>query len=193
MEMKDLYWMSGLVEGEGCFRRAKDLGKGRASGNVQLQIAMTDRDVIERAGRLLRTRVYEYDKAPPRKRIYSVVVSGPRAAGWMMTLYSLMGERRKAKIVECLAAWRSETRKRTHCKEGHALVGHNLYQYTSKRQKFDGRGCRTCRNAASAERMRRVRAVQAGRDQINAKQRAAYHAFIGPRRPAGRPRKIQEA
>lgn len=151
MEMKDLYWLAGLVEGEGCYKAQ--------GGALALQIAMTDRDVIERAAMILSKRVYVQEKAPPRQRMYATVVSGPRAAGWMMTLYPLMGQRRRAKITDCLNQWRVATRKRTHCKEGHALEGSNLYQYTSKRQKFDGRGCRICRNEYSKTRQRAARAA----------------------------------
>lgn len=151
MELTDLYWLAGLVEGEGCYRAQ--------GGALALQIAMTDRDVIERAAKMLSTRVYVQEKAVPRQRMYATVVSGPRAAGWMMTLYSLMGERRRSKIADCLGQWRAATRKRTHCRKGHALEGRNLYQYTSKRQTFDGRGCRTCRNEYSRIRQREVRAA----------------------------------
>ena len=39
------------------------------------------------------------------KKKYATVVYGPRAIGWMMTLYSLMSERRKSKIREVINFW----------------------------------------------------------------------------------------
>jgi hypothetical protein len=181
LEIKDLHWLAGLVEGEGCYKAQ--------GGALALQIGMTDRDVIERAARILGTRVYVQPKTAPRKCIYATVVSGPRAAGWMMTLYSLMGERRKAKIKECLAAWRGAVRKKTVCRKGHSLVGPNLYEYWNATKNYMGRGCHTCRRAYNLEYARANRAEK--RSEINAKQREAYHAFIGPRRPPGRPSKAE--
>lgn len=67
---------------------------------------MTDEDVVERATRILDgTTTYRNPIRPGLKRVYSVRVSGARAAGWMMTLYVLMGRRRQAKIRDVLAEW----------------------------------------------------------------------------------------
>jgi hypothetical protein len=41
-------------------------------------------------------------------------VRGVDAIGWMMTLYSLMGQRRKAKIRECIAYWKTRPGKGRH-------------------------------------------------------------------------------
>lgn len=69
---------------------------------------MTDKDVVERAAALLKCSV----KATPgrkagHKPIYRAQIAGPHAIGWMQILYTLMGERRQAKIREILGLWKS--------------------------------------------------------------------------------------
>jgi len=157
LKITDLHWLAGLVEGEGCYRQAKDRRNGKTVGSLQLAIGMTDRDVIERAAKLIGSPVYKYEKLPPRKPIYQAVVSGQKAAGWMMTLYSLMGERRRAKIAELIPKWRRQTRKREMCRNGHPLSGENLYSYKGKAyragrtQTWDGRGCLICKRKHNRE------------------------------------------
>jgi hypothetical protein len=46
----DIAWLAGLLEGEGSFMR----GKRKDAPGISL--AMTDRDVVERAAKLLRTK-----------------------------------------------------------------------------------------------------------------------------------------
>jgi hypothetical protein len=38
MLMRDVYWLAGLVEGEGCYRYAKD-ARQHLTGSVQLAVA----------------------------------------------------------------------------------------------------------------------------------------------------------
>lgn len=69
---------------------------------------MTDLDVIQKAQNLLgiKTKVHA-EIRPPAKTMYRLVCSGPLSAGWAMTLYTLLGSRRRAKIRECLVHWRA--------------------------------------------------------------------------------------
>lgn len=46
MELKDLYWLAGLLEGEGCFTYS--------GSTPMVQLQMTDKDVVERASLLLK-------------------------------------------------------------------------------------------------------------------------------------------
>jgi hypothetical protein len=109
IEMKDLYWLAGLIEGEGCFTTS---GKNKPTIPV-LKIRMNDRDVIERAQRILTPLTHRKNSNPVRlippyrrsQAAFITVISGRGAIGWMMTLYPLMGERRQARIRELLAAW----------------------------------------------------------------------------------------
>lgn len=101
---KDICWLAGLVEGEGSFVFNHK--------SLVMTINSTDWDVINHAGMLM--------DAPVRgpyaqcghgtKPMYRVSTYG---AEWPMTLYSLLGERRRNKIKELLTPWRSSgSRKR---------------------------------------------------------------------------------
>jgi DNA-binding CsgD family transcriptional regulator len=71
---------------------------------------MTDRDIIERAATLLRGHVYALPEPPPArpwKRQWRAYVKGPRAAGWMMTIYPLLGQRRRGQVRQALSKWRA--------------------------------------------------------------------------------------
>lgn len=98
--IKNIYWLAGLLEGEGCF--------GLSSGCIRISLNMTDRDIVEQVADLFGCRVSTYQPLGNRKRVYSAEIFSNRAAGWMMTLYSLMGERRKIKIRESLLHWKSQ-------------------------------------------------------------------------------------
>jgi hypothetical protein len=103
--IREVVWLAGLLEGEGSFGLRKT-GKYQT---LNIQLGMTDLDVVEKAAKILGTEVrgpygpYGTNKLP----WYSVSVNGWRAVSWMMTLWSLMGSRRKKKIEALLTKWRS--------------------------------------------------------------------------------------
>jgi len=97
---KDIAWLAGLLEGEGCFRFD-------SKAHLVIQLAMTDRDVVDRAAALLGGAVCEKKpKAAHHKMQYLVRVFGARAAGWMMTFWPFLGQRRRQKVEDCLSRWR---------------------------------------------------------------------------------------
>jgi hypothetical protein len=101
MRSVDIAWLTGLLEGEGMF-----LMSGRS---VTIAVNMTDRDIIERAANLLHGYVYALPEPPPDKPWkpqWRGQVNGPRAAGWMMTIYSWLGLRRREQVRRALAGWR---------------------------------------------------------------------------------------
>lgn len=102
MKVRDILWLAGLLEGEGCFNL-----NGSKEGSARIHLCMTDRDVVERAAVLLGTDVKMYKHALNRKQPFQCSIYGAKAAAWMMTLYTLMGSRRKARIREVLAVWKS--------------------------------------------------------------------------------------
>jgi hypothetical protein len=82
----DIVWPAGLLEGEGSF--------GMSGRSIAIVLTMTDRDVVERAATLVDGRVYtlaEPRAGRPRKQPWRAQVKGPRAAGWMMTVYPFLG------------------------------------------------------------------------------------------------------
>ncbi len=101
--MKNLYWIAGLLEGEGCF--------GFYNNCPTIQVNMTDKDVIDKAKIILdienNNEVRKQIKDIKRKDIYCLNISGSIAIQWMMTLYSLMSLRRKNKIKEIINLWKN--------------------------------------------------------------------------------------
>lgn len=107
MLMKNVYYIAGLLEGEGCF--------GIYNNCPSITICMTDKDTIELAKNIIDIKdnnTIKYTvRELPRKPMYSLNVSGNVAIQWMMTLYSLMSSRRKSKIREILNAWKNHNLK----------------------------------------------------------------------------------
>ena len=122
----EIHWLAGLLEGEGSFY----IGGGsrlRKSGHgtIRVFLGMTDRDVVTKAAALLGSRVIEkIRKAGPGhyKTPWITQVSGQSAAGWMMILWLLLGERRRQQIQKAIAWWRTRplaSRDRRNCSRGH--------------------------------------------------------------------------
>ena len=106
MTVVDAAWLAGLLEGEGSFIL-------RRRGLPRLAIDMTDRDVIERAACLLGgARVCERkpNGTTHHRPVYFLRVGCRQAVQWMMTIYSLMGVRRRAQIRVCLDRWKEGKR-----------------------------------------------------------------------------------
>lgn len=99
---KDIAWIAGLLEGEGSFLVANK--------SICVMCQMTDKDIIERLASYFVCPVGGPDKDGRnngiRKQAWRIRFYGSRAASWMMTLYPLMGERRKKQIEKCLDFWK---------------------------------------------------------------------------------------
>lgn len=106
MRTPDIHWAAGLLEGEGSFGYYPIAG-GQCS--PRLQVGMADLDVMERLRSLLGIKMLIHRRKANRlatKPHYCMALSGKRAIGWMLTIYPLMGERRRAKIRDIVAKWR---------------------------------------------------------------------------------------
>ncbi|HEV7845466.1 MAG TPA: hypothetical protein VGO83_04380 [Thermoleophilaceae bacterium] len=113
MADEDLHWLAGLLEGEGSFLA----GPPSEPRSPAVQVAMVDRDVIERAGGLLGVTVC----ALPSRRegwrdAFSVRVRGARAVHWMERLRPLMGARRQQQIDLAIASYAPDPRRLLHQK-----------------------------------------------------------------------------
>ena len=101
IDVQDLYWLAGLLEGEGSFVP----GPPSSPRSPLLQISMADRDVIERAAKLIEAGI---TVVPARREgwrtAYATRLSGPRAVRWMERLRPLMGVRRQRQIDEAIAS-----------------------------------------------------------------------------------------
>ena len=109
---KDICWLAGWLEGEGSFMWTPN---GRAKNLATIVGSSTDLDVVQRAAGLLGekpllTRPRAVKRIPDTwvstKPLYRTRIRGARAIGWMMTLYPMMGVRRKEKIREILEKWK---------------------------------------------------------------------------------------
>lgn len=75
------------------------------------------------------------------------VMKSDQVAGLAMTLYSMLGLRRREQIRVMLASWRAAPqlpRLKTHCVHGHLLSIENLCRWNKQRR------CRLCHNARTA-------------------------------------------
>lgn len=96
---QELIWLAGLLEGEGCFTTTA----GRKAGTqISIQLQMTDKDVVERAARIMES------SCSPRKRpdksnykqIFYCQLRDARAYSLMEKLLPYMGARRTRRIQE---------------------------------------------------------------------------------------------
>lgn len=120
----DIYWLAGLLEGEGYF------GLRRQGRDLVLQVGGVDRDVIERAQRIAGHGFVKERHLPSGKIYYGLTITKQsEVERVMLAVLPLMGSRRGARIRECVAAHAlvpAPKRDWTHCKNGHALAGANL-------------------------------------------------------------------
>lgn len=136
--------MAGLLEGEGYFGSSKKNNKGFYPLIV---LGMTDSDVVYKAAKILggNGTVHINNSNKIRlglKESYCFRVEGVLAIQWMMTLYSLMGNRRQEKIFILLKNWaeyksKHNIRGADHCKRGHKLTSENI-------KNDGGMICKTC-------------------------------------------------
>lgn len=92
----ELFWLAGLLEGEGAFL----LPPPSSPGSPVLRLAMTDRDVVARAAALWRRVVCLGGprREPHLRPVYVSTVKGSVAVAWMRALYPAMGARRRQQI-----------------------------------------------------------------------------------------------
>jgi len=113
---EEIIWLAGWLEGEGSFQCTHELKADKMSVFKRFRItaSSTDRDVAYKVFHLLNGRIYRNDSNKIRygwKVKWIVEVNGKHAIGWMMTIYGLMGERRKAEIKDVINQWKEYSSK----------------------------------------------------------------------------------
>lgn len=109
MDIKDLYWAVGFLEGEGNFnyqaksymmKSGKLCNKGAKYPKFAVKASQVQREPLERLQKLFNGSIYGpiNKKHPNQNPQYAWQVTGPRARGVMMTVYSLMSPKRKGQI-----------------------------------------------------------------------------------------------
>jgi hypothetical protein len=104
MSKHELWWVAGFLEGEGCFSR-RESHPGYSYPNIDVQTS--DRDVLDRLVEITGTgRVSGpfATRAAHHRPMYGWKKVGKEARELMVLLAPLMGERRREKIEEILAA-----------------------------------------------------------------------------------------
>ena len=121
METKDIYWLAGIWEGEGYFGM-HNIANRNARSCPMAALRMTDEDVIAKAAKLLGRKYNHYKRKDPRfKDVYDLKIGGKHAIGLALTLFSLLGQRRRARIKSIVQYW-SKTPNRNNSK-GRGGVG----------------------------------------------------------------------
>jgi hypothetical protein len=133
MEIKDLYWVAGIIEGEGSFTVIYQ----SKYPQISVQLKMTDKDVIQRTYDIVRSGKvngpYYYKGGKPCWQ-WKIAVQ-KEAAAFMMTIYPLMCSRRQERIAELLTLWRQTPyREQRPCPKGHPL-SEFTYDYGSRQCK----------------------------------------------------------
>lgn len=117
ISVRDLAWLAGLLEGEGCFSLQHYIQVGAGWFALpSIEVKMTDRDVVQRAGYLLgggqkRIRMIRPQGAS-KKRSYTWRVNGQRAVYVMSLLLPNMGKRRARRIKQLVGRY-EQTKGRT--------------------------------------------------------------------------------
>jgi hypothetical protein len=123
IDIKDIYWAAGFVEGEGCFLR-----KHWTTSAGQKQREPLERLQCLFGGALVSTKYWNG---------YLWAVYGKRSIGVMMTLYPLMSPWRKEKIRAAIQEW----------KNGPGMGANRIKNKKEILADYDG-GARTIRSTA---------------------------------------------
>lgn len=95
MRETELYWLAGLLEGEGYFGCSDNIPK--------LALQMSDKDIVEKAHCLMGLSV-KISHIPGKRAEWSDTymwkLRGKAAFEWMNTLYPMLGARRRKQIEE---------------------------------------------------------------------------------------------
>lgn len=103
MTDSELYWLAGLLEGEGSFQQ----GPPSAPKSPRIVLQMTDEDVVARAAKLLGVACVPYPARQVNwKPTFVCRLTGNRAVIVMQQLHPIMGTRRQQQIDKALSCWK---------------------------------------------------------------------------------------
>lgn len=99
---QEILWLAGLLEGEGSFRWLSKTPK-RKQILAQIYLKMTDEDVVRHAANIMGVSYHPVKMTNPTwKPAFYCQVFGQSATAIMRQILPFMGQRRSAKIEECL-------------------------------------------------------------------------------------------
>lgn len=107
---KDLFWLVGILEGEGCF----GLGPPKNPNRMSIVVSMTDKDVMQRVSVLLNCPLLEMPgKKPGYKTQWRLHMTGAKKCFPILDLiYPHMGERRKKRIDDIRMSYNPNLKKK---------------------------------------------------------------------------------
>jgi len=143
MDLKQIYWAAGFLEGEGCFTKAGSHNNSPEINAVQVQVEplVTLHDILggKVTGPFKKTN-------PKHNSFYKWRVGGSRAAGIIMTLYPILSEKRQKAIAGMLKAWKQQPNGSRNwaelgrCRKGHPFTGEN-HAFDKNTGKYRCRQC----------------------------------------------------
>lgn len=146
---REIAWVAGYLEGEGAFTIYSGTPGHR---QFRIELSSTDLDVIEKVKFILKAnqRIFLRKLRFGHKQEYYIKIYNNLAIQWMMTIYCLMGTRRKFKIREIIIEWKQHIENgsglcRT-CKSNLVITTIKSGWNKGKRQTY----CLSCRRAKSA-------------------------------------------
>jgi len=102
MSTADVYWMAGLFEGQGHI--------AFSGGVPALVMASSDLDIVSRVATILGSSVRGPQmRRGDKKDVWVTSVQGPKAVGWLLTLFTPFGRRSRTRVRETLIRWRRST------------------------------------------------------------------------------------
>lgn len=99
----ELIWAAGFLEGEGSFHIGK-VSKWQQLVVSASQVQLWPLEVLKKS---FGGSIYKEPTKGRRQECGKWVVTGPRAAGVMMTLFALLSPRRQEQIKKALLRWRN--------------------------------------------------------------------------------------
>jgi len=114
MDLHELYWAAGFLEGEGCFQAATvKRKKYKDYYGLSIQARQVQREPLKRLQKLLGGAIYKYKHSNGgNHNDYHLWQSyGAHSAGLMMTLWTLMSPKRRQQIEIALEKWKMNPRK----------------------------------------------------------------------------------
>ena len=116
MNSNELYWLAGLLEGEGSFTMSRGI-------SVRVQLAMTDKEPVEKAAALMGSKVTERKVRYDWKLVYRTELCGAEAVrSLLIQLEPLMSPRRKQAIRKLLQRCSEVIENRASAKQKAILV-----------------------------------------------------------------------
>ena len=108
IDVKELYWAAGFLEGEGWF--------GISAASPVISASQVQKEPLERLQKIfggvisLRNNAGVRARGTNSKDIWVWGVCGGKAIGVMLTLWTLLSEKRRHSIEKAVSAWRSRLR-----------------------------------------------------------------------------------